>query len=91
MFLLKLKLGRVLDGNNPFITGDKTRKHIEKSGFTRTSAARNNDIQTGFYTGFEKLHGFWSDRTKTNQLFNGDRFLENLRMVSTDQQVRLAG
>ncbi|OPY10607.1 MAG: hypothetical protein A4E66_01514 [Syntrophus sp. PtaB.Bin001] len=58
MFLFELEFGGILDGDNPFVSRNKTGKNIEHRGLSSSRSAGNKDIETGGDNAFQEFSDF---------------------------------
>ena len=59
-----------LNRDDSLIRWNELGENIQESGFTGTGTARNDDIQSGFYTGFQELQRLRSNCIEFDQLFD---------------------
>src|SRR5262249_57617933 len=55
--LVELKLGRVLDGHDPVLVGDRRRKGVQQGRLPATCTARDEDVQLGQNAALQVLDG----------------------------------
>src|ERR1019366_6134521 len=73
MFLLQLKLSRILDGHDPFPLGDESRQHVEQRRLARARASRHHDVQPGLYRLLQNRQHFGGQRALVDQVLPGQR------------------
>src|SRR5205814_2887596 len=73
VLLAQLQLRRVLDGDDPFLVVNIAAQDVQLGGLAGAGAARNEDVQLGLDTGFEKVDHLRRVGAETDHIVGGQR------------------
>ncbi len=79
--LVKAKLGRILDRDDPVVLRDGGGQRVQQRRLTGAGAARDHDVQLRLDAGLEELLGLAGIEPSPTRPARSQRLLENLRMV----------
>ena len=73
VLLGKLQLGRVLDGDDPFLRGDVAGQDVEQGGLPGARTARDDEVAPDLHAGVEELSHLRRERAEADQIVGGEQ------------------